>query len=335
MRLAVKFVLSVVFGGVCLWLTFRHVSFGRFAENLAGFDGGWIGLAFLTFVLNYLLRAFIWKAMLATPVTLRHCMSAMGASYLFNNILPLRLGDVMRTLALRYLASVPTLRIIGSLTLERIADASVMLVTLAAILVFVVMPGGVIVQALQLAGLVALAILIVIAVVVFGGRVLAALGLDHLAWMHREFSDGILVVFRPRVLATVSILVAVNWGLAVLTYYFVLRAYLPSANLIEAAVLTCVLVVALAVPSAPGSVGLFQLAGQMALVLPFAGKYDGAIALAAVTMGHFVYLVCTTAIGLFSMWHLRDIKGFGMMMTEMRQKSRGAIRMPSPHRDNT
>ena len=61
---------------------------------------------------------------------------------------------------------------------------------------------------------------------------------------------------------------------------------------------------AVSVPSSPGFVGVFQLVGKQALVLPFGAKYDMATAL-AITLGlHVVYYLVTTILGLIGLMKL-------------------------------
>jgi uncharacterized membrane protein YbhN (UPF0104 family) len=63
---------------------------------------------------------------------------------------------------------------------------------------------------------------------------------------------------------------------------------------------------ALAVPSSPGFVGIFQLIGQQALVLPFGAKYDASSALAITLTAHLIYYVLTTTLGVIGLWRLGE-----------------------------
>jgi uncharacterized membrane protein YbhN (UPF0104 family) len=73
---------------------------------------------------------------------------------------------------------------------------------------------------------------------------------------------------------------------------------------VEAAFMMVALSFAVAVPSSPGFVGVFQLIGQQALILPFGAKYDAAVALAITLTAHLTYYVLTTTLGVFGLWRL-------------------------------
>ena len=67
--------------------------------------------------------------------------------------------------------------------------------------------------------------------------------------------------------------------------------------------MTVALALAVTVPSSPGFIGVFQLVGQQALVLPFGGKYDASSALAIALTSNLTYYLVTTLLGVGGLWH--------------------------------
>jgi uncharacterized membrane protein YbhN (UPF0104 family) len=63
---------------------------------------------------------------------------------------------------------------------------------------------------------------------------------------------------------------------------------------------------AVTVPSSPGFIGIFQLAGQQALVLPFGSKYEATNALAITLTAHLIYYLLTTLLGIVGLWQLGE-----------------------------
>jgi len=61
---------------------------------------------------------------------------------------------------------------------------------------------------------------------------------------------------------------------------------------------------AVAVPSSPGFIGVFQFIGQQALVIPFGAKYSMSDALAITLVAYLVYYALSTLIGIIGMWRL-------------------------------
>ncbi len=83
------------------------------------------------------------------------------------------------------------------------------------------------------------------------------------------------------------------------------------------------LALAITVPSSPGFIGVFQLVGQQALVVPFANRYDLGTALAITVVVHATYYVITTLLGLGGLWYLgQPLTGLARSATP-RQPSTG------------
>jgi uncharacterized membrane protein YbhN (UPF0104 family) len=87
-----------------------------------------------------------------------------------------------------------------------------------------------------------------------------------------------------------------------MVYWCVIRAFQVDGLVIEAVFMVVALSLAVTIPSSPGFIGVFQFAGQQALVLPFGEKYNSGSAL-AITMGvHLVYYLLTTLLGVLAIW---------------------------------
>ncbi len=61
---------------------------------------------------------------------------------------------------------------------------------------------------------------------------------------------------------------------------------------------------AVAVPSSPGFIGVFQFVGQQALVIPFGVKYSPGAALAITVVAYLVYYVLSTLLGAVGLFRL-------------------------------
>ena len=106
------------------------------------------------------------------------------------------------------------------------------------------------------------------------------------------------------------------WVLSIAMYWCVLRSFQADGTFLEATFMVVALSFAVAIPSSPGFIGIFQLAGQQALVLPFGAKYDVATALAITITAHLTYYLLTTALGLLGLWQLGESFGhLGRMLT--------------------
>ena len=165
-------------------------------------------------------RGARWQTLLApiAAVPYRRVLGYTYLGYLANNVLPARLGELVRSHALGEGEGISRTTVLGTVVVERIVD-TVMVVAIAALSVLVLSVRGVITSAVLL-GL-AFVTLLVIAL----GLGMAAHrlpGADRVAaflerWpriveLGRRLRDGLRVAGRPRTLAAAIALSAVAWG---------------------------------------------------------------------------------------------------------------------------
>jgi hypothetical protein len=320
-----------------LWLAFRKVPMAELGSALAGGEYAWLvplaGLELVAFVG----RAVRWQALLAVPGILGDAFWAQSVGFIFTNLLPFRLGEAVRIVVLGRRARLPLLRVAASAGAERVLDVVAVLVMLFFVLPAMAVPTAVI-QAGGVFALIVLAALLGTALVLVfrrqtdriltrleerrpGALIRAALPRWH------ELVDGLAPLSRPKVVVQSALLSASIWGLYVLAYWCVLRAFRSDASVVEAAFMVIALSLAISLPSSPGFIGVFQFAGQQALVLPFGGKYDPATALAATLAAYLVWYVLTTFLGALGMWQTGEtFADISRLLTAWRARSaaRGA-----------
>jgi uncharacterized membrane protein YbhN (UPF0104 family) len=136
------------------------------------------------------------------------------------------------------------------------------------------------------------------------------------------FFDGLSVLTDLRRFLVVAGLLAITWGLIVWHYYLILLAFVPEAELSWAAVGLGVVGLGVAVPSAPGSIGVVQ--GVIVGVFPPLFGVDPAIALAYSITVHAIYLGVTSSIGLIGL--VRDGRSLGAVYQDVR----AWMRSPAP-----
>jgi uncharacterized membrane protein YbhN (UPF0104 family) len=109
---------------------------------------------------------------------------------------------------------------------------------------------------------------------------------------------------NPRVLGLLLFWTLLLWGGSIGVFWVTIEAVVPGARLIEATFALTATAVGVSLPSSPGFVGVYQYVGQLALVTPFPDRYTPATALTIALLGHAVYYVTTSAMGLFGLARL-------------------------------
>ncbi len=291
--LAVGLALSAFF----FWLAFRHADLSEVRSVLSGADASMAVLAVAAMVGVYFGQALRWRAIARTPAVSKVRFGEMVVSGVaVNNMLPGRVGDVLRAHWLQVAARIPGGRALATVFVDRSFDVLALVVFLALSLPYVA--GADWLRRIVVGGLVLLAtlVLVVVAARVYtrsrnrGRRSHRGL----LRRIARDTLEGLaepLGRMRTVVLAGGSLLVWALWGLAA---WLVARAVGVELSAAETIFVTAVINLGVAIPSSPGFVGTYQWLGLSALALFDIGTEQ---ALAFAILMHAVWYVPTTLVG--------------------------------------
>jgi glycosyltransferase 2 family protein len=240
-------------------------------------DLWWVAASLVPFGLGNVARALRWRSLFARGrrPPAGATMNAMMVGYLYNNIMPARVGEAARVVVLIQRSPTPPVEIVGTVVVERLYDVLAILVIFFAAepwLPHVSWFGAAAVAALVLAVLI-IAIATILAV--YGDsplrillRPLRRLSLfsgERLERTIAELTHGLSGLRHPRLALEAFTWTIVAWLLTTVCAYFVSLAFhlhLP---------FSCGLLVAVAVglsmilPSPPAAVGVFEGAALIAL----------------------------------------------------------------------
>jgi uncharacterized membrane protein YbhN (UPF0104 family) len=156
----------------------------------------------------------------------------------------------------------------------------------------------------------AIAVLIIIAVRpgwvrLVAQRILARLPrLDSERWL--DVLDGLLgglaALRSPRRFAALLAWSVIAWSLVVGYYWAVLWAFRDRPPLVQGSLLSCAIGLGMALPSAPGAVGVFHSAAKYALQLPFGVPGEEALGIAFAA--HALQYVFSSLLGLIGLTRL-------------------------------
>jgi uncharacterized protein (TIRG00374 family) len=249
---------------------------------------------------------------------------AVAIGFMANNVLPFRMGEIMRTLTVSRLAPVRFTAAFSSIAVERVFDGLTVVALLAVSLFTAGLPAGTAIGGVPIARLAAIAgamlgaaLLVAVAVVAWplaAERVIRTMVpgerlAGKLVALVEGVRHGLSVLRSPARLAAVIGWSLVLWLVNALSFYVAFRAFDIPAGFAAALLLQGVLVLGIAVPSTPGYVGLFEGAIKAVLLL-FAVAPDRAVAY-AVTY-HVTTFVPIVLLGAWSLLStslsLRDLR---------------------------
>ena len=309
---------TIAITGACLWLAMRGVPLD---DVMAAMERADLTLLLVLSVPAYIaavwVRALRWRYLTESiaPMPRSTLFRAMAIGFTVNNLLPLRIGEIVRSWYLARETGTSATSVLGSVAVERVIDIVVLLV-LAMIGLLVAGTdsdeGGLLAQGALLLLPVAvapLAVLIALRVrpefvyrmVRFFARPLPQRVGEGLESVLRRFADGLgslrggthlfWIVLHSITIWMVLSAIPMLAGIAA----FGIDLGSPAKTVVLTWVVLAVVGVAVAIPSAPGFFGPYQLAFKAVLVRL---GVDPATALAVGLLVWFVFWVTLTTLGL-------------------------------------
>ena len=268
-----------------LYFLFRKVDIRQLLAAFTEMDYRYLPAAVTVTFAGYYLRAVRWKYLLI-PIkntAMRNLFPATIIGYMANNILPARLGEIVRAYVLGDKEQIEKSAVFATLVLDRLLDGLSVLILLVITLFTIKLPTGMagVQESLVYGGYVSLAACLLLAVFLaviklnmswvllfigrllkpfperFTGKVLPLLG---------SFIDGIRFSSRPLHIMALCVSSAVIWAMAVWTVDLALHAFGIALPVTAVMFILIFLVIAVMVPASPGSVGTYHFACVYALM---------------------------------------------------------------------
>lgn len=284
---ALQLALGLAVSGAVIWWAFREIDWQASWQYIVGAHRGWVLLAVVLATLPFPLRVPRWRLLLrhedGSAVAWRPLWHAIAIGFAANNVLPFRAGEVLRVAAASRGARVPFATVLSSVAVERVMDALVAAGLLSTALVLAEIDpaltlsegGRPIAAVANTVGLLGLAALMVAA--------LMAWQRDHAIALLRRLLPAsrlgdALVHFAERILLGIAALGRPSTGVAVLAWSLVVwlcnaasfqamfHAFGFAIPFTGALILQGALMFVIALPQAPGYVGVFEtaMAGTLA-----------------------------------------------------------------------
>ena len=263
-RSAIGFAISVV----ALALVLRSVDVGAAWATLTTARREWVALLVVFVIGDVLLRAVRWRVLLTPLARVRFgdTLASLLVGYLANNVLPARLGEVVRSHDFGERSGISRSTILGTIVIERVVDTLVV-VSIAAVAILVLSVRGIVASAVLVGAAVTALLVVAIAVGMAAHRLPGADRVRKLLgrWPRirhvlSKVRVGLSVVTDVRAMMVAVVLSVVSWSLTVLAFAAAAQAVGVEPTMGQAALLAAGTNLATAIPAAPGYVGTFELA---------------------------------------------------------------------------
>jgi hypothetical protein len=302
-----KILPGILISGLALAVIFYLVDLERLISALRLADYRFIALLLAISLLWIVVRAVAWRTLLQERAPLGIVFLTLNQGYMLNNLLPLRLGEVGRAFLLGRKARLSFLQVFSTVLIERAMDVALAAGVLLGTLPFVV-GGGLAWQAAAMAGGLVLAGLLMLHLL---ARNQAWAQAQYRRWSERlpalgrllkprqleAFFEGLATLVDGRRFLRVLFWMLLNWSVAILQFYVLMRAFFPEAQVVWATLTLGAMAMGVAVPSSPGAVGVLEIAIMGALSV---FGVDPSTALAAALTAHLTNYLLTGLIGAYA-----------------------------------
>jgi hypothetical protein len=310
-----KYVVSILLGGVMLWFAFRNEDWSDFGERLAAVDVPLVTGYLLLYIAAHALRIVRWGVLVRAlgPVPWSSIISAGAVGYMCIIVFPLRLGELVRPVLVRGQGGVSASAALATVVVERVIDGLLFVALFFVFLSILPPSGNPAVGAVKASAWVAGAIFLGALVVLVGahlrrqqtvalitriGNAVHAGMTSKVLRLLNSFLDGLKVLPDRRRLGWFMVLTLVYWvALGVGMLWMGMACHMPDLTLPGAFALLAVLVVGIMIPAGPGFTGTFELALQAGFSLLVLAPDSLANATLYTIMLHVTQLVVQVVFG--------------------------------------
>jgi uncharacterized protein (TIRG00374 family) len=310
--------------GGALFLLASLVDLAAVAEYIQRVNISTLAIAVVFFFATLFARSAAWRTILEEKISFSRAFWTENEGYLFNNLLPFRLGEVARAFLLNRTEGLPFWQVFSTIVVERVFDIALLAALLLSTVPFVVGVEGAEKAAYAAAGVVLVGFLALFWVARNQETVMriydkVTAPLPKLADFGREKLESVLSGLTAlqdfsRFSKALGLLL-LAWVCNIAWYTVLLWAFVPGAKVLWSAFAVGFVALGVSAPSSPGYIGVFEAAEVYALTrFPISEE----VALAYAIIAHSLYLVITIALGAIGL--MRDGQSLGEVYRGIRNR---------------
>lgn len=277
-RTLIQIGLSFAVAALFLFLAFRNVPLADLTAALSRFRWPWLAPAVMVSLALMLLRAWRWQLELLPlgTVPLARLWAITSVAYSAINLLPARLGEVVRPWLLAQFTQIRMTQAVGTLVVEKLMDSfSILVFLFAGLLLTAELPAWVR-QAALVPALFTLAFAGIVAATYWRGETFFRRSLQPflperigqvLLRVLRAVLEGMQVLPNGRLASSVFAVSLLLWSLPIVSSWILLMGFGFAVPATAALVVFIFIGFGTALPNAPGMIGTFQYACILALGL--------------------------------------------------------------------
>ena len=298
-----RILIGVIVSAICLFFVLRQVDFAELVDTLGRTNLFWVALTILQLIPAMWLKAYRWRLFFPDPEAARRAglVPALYIGYMVNTIAPLRMGELVRAYLVGHHDRLGVSTTVATVVLEKLFDVGSLVLIFVVLALLAPLPDWANAAAAASGLGLTVGVIGTIFLVVAEARVISLLEYVekrlpllnrlHLSALAASFVDGLRCIQSPERLFWSVVWSAVLWigGAATLAFGFLA----VGISLTPAMVLFLLVVtnLGMAVPSAPGYVGVYHalvVVGLAVFGVAETTALSAAIVLHAAVFGFFL-----------------------------------------------
>lgn len=304
-----KIAISFLVVAILFFLLFRKLDFELFEKYLAGGNKLLILLGILVYLSSFAVRALRWKVLLSHigSFKIRELAPVIVAGYAVNNVLPVRIGEIVRAAIAGKMFRISIPATFASVFVERIFDGLTIALILSVTIFFYPFQENM--KTLAWGASLFFALLFVFAL----SAAFSSKPLEFVMFLRRKSPKFLSVFFDfsekflkgaasldswKKIVATFSLSLLV-WAFELAVYLFISAAFGVKIPFVGCLVMLCAANLGMLAAPTPAGLGVFQGAIVFALET-FNVPYEQRMAVALIL--HAAQIVPTTVIGFIWIW---------------------------------
>jgi uncharacterized protein (TIRG00374 family) len=316
-----KVILGILISAVLVYWSFSGINLQDIIHDLRKIQPGYVVIFIFLVILMQWMRSYRWGVILQPleKIDQLSLFSVTSVGFLAISAIPARIGELARPYLIAKRSSIKMSSALGTIIVERILDSFSVLAIAVIVLLLNDLPSWMIKSSVLLFILTLLMFCCIVGLIWrretalrIINRILSKLPgkfahkIDEL--IHR-FIDGFQIIANIRLLLYLFFLSAIIWLLDVLAIYLLLSAFGFTLPAMAAFMVMIILIVGIAVPTAPGFIGSWHFSCILALGLFGIAKTE---ALSFAVVYHFLSIVIVVALGViflpFNKFSVSDMK---------------------------
>lgn len=263
--------LGYTLAAVCLYWVLRDLDLRELLHRVAEMDLFWVAAAIFFDVLSYICQGLRWKLLLRPvgKITVLRTTQAIYAGLFVNEMLPMKLGEIVRAYLISRWTSAKLSSVVPSILLERLFDGVWLAVGIVITILFVPLPRR-LVEAGDVFGVAILVALVTVTLLVLGGRRPSANNSTPkkgFLTLIQSISCELRIASQTRGALLAFVLSLVLLLLQGFSFWFVMRAYGLHLSFLMGLAVFIIVHLGTLVPTAPANVGSYQFFTVLGLTL--------------------------------------------------------------------